>query len=49
MELPITEKELEIIITTLKGPYPALYAKLWSHKINIINKEKTNEIFKINF
>ena len=49
MELPITDKELEIIITTLKVPHPALYAKLWSHKINIINKEKTNEIFKINF
>ena len=49
MKLPINEKELEIIINTLKGPHPALYAKLWSHKINIINKEKTNEIFKINF
>jgi len=40
MNLPISEKELEIIITTLKRPYPALYAKLWSYKMNIFNKEK---------
>lgn len=39
MELPITPKELETIISTLKGPYPTLYAKLWSYKINYLNKE----------
>lgn len=41
MQLPINQKELEIIITTLKGPHPALYAKLWSYKMNILNKEKS--------
>jgi len=40
IQLPISEKELEIIITTLKAPHPALYAKLWSHKMNNLNKEK---------
>ena len=40
IRLPITEKELEIIIGTLKGPHPALYAKLWTHKMNFLNKEK---------
>jgi hypothetical protein len=44
MELPITEKELEIIINMLKGTQPSLYAKLWSYKMNYIirNKEKNN-------
>jgi hypothetical protein len=42
MKLPITEKEFEIIINTLKGSYPQLYAKLWSHKMNNMNKEKKN-------
>ena len=42
MDLPITEKEFEIIITNLKGSQPALYAKLWSYKINYLNKEKKN-------
>ena len=40
--LPITDKELEIIINTLKGPHPDLYAKLWTHKINYLNKGKIN-------
>ncbi len=40
MDLPITEKELETIIITLKGVHPTLYSKLWSHKMNYINKEK---------
>ena len=40
MKIPINKKELEIIITTLKGPHPALHAKLWSYKMNILNKEK---------
>ena len=37
IKLPITEKEFETIINTLKGPHPALYAKLWSHKMNYLN------------
>jgi len=40
IKLPISEKELEIIISTLKGPHPTLYAKLWTHKMNFLNKEK---------
>jgi len=44
MELPITQKEFETIINTLKGVHPTLYAKLWSYKMNCIikNKEKNN-------
>jgi len=38
--LPITEKELETIIITLKGSHPSLYAKLWTYKVNDLNKEK---------
>ncbi len=40
IQLPINKKELETIITTLKGVHPALYAKLWTHKMNNLNKEK---------
>ena len=40
MNLPITKKELEIIIGVLKGSHPNLYAKLWSYKLNYLNKEK---------
>jgi hypothetical protein len=43
MELPITKKELDIIINILKGPQPALYAKLWSYKINVLNDEEKNK------
>ncbi len=42
IQLPINEKELDIIIKNLKGSQPGLYAKLWSYKMNIINKEKNN-------
>lgn len=42
MELPINEKELDTIIAFLKEKYPPLYAKLWTHKINNLNKEKKN-------
>ena len=45
MELPITKKELETIINILKGPQPALYAKLWSYKMNILNKEKKDGLY----
>ena len=42
MKLPITEKELETIITSLKDKQYSLYSKLWSYKINNLNKEKKN-------
>jgi hypothetical protein len=42
MNLPINEKELDIIINSLKGKFPSLYAKLWSHKINYSKKETKN-------
>lgn len=36
MELPINEKELEVIINLLKNKqeYWDLYSKLWTYKIN---------------
>jgi hypothetical protein len=34
MELPITEKEFEIIVEALKNREPQLYNKLWSYKFN---------------
>jgi hypothetical protein len=34
IELPINQKELEIIIKLLKNTKPDLYAKLWSFNIN---------------
>ena len=40
MDLPISKKELEVIIKTLKSSNPSLYNKLWSYKINYLNKEK---------
>jgi hypothetical protein len=41
MELPITQKELDYIINSIKNINPQLYAKLWSHKVNNL-KEKKN-------
>ena len=38
MELPITEKELDIIIEKIKSYDYNLYAKLWSYRINCIKK-----------
>ena len=38
IKLPITLKELDVIISTLKGPHPALYAKLWSYKMNYLTQ-----------
>jgi len=43
MELPITYKELEIIISTIKNVDKNLYSKLWSYKFSLNNK-KTNEV-----
>jgi hypothetical protein len=42
MYLPINKKELEIIIEILKNVHPKLYTKLWSYKINYLNKEKNH-------
>jgi hypothetical protein len=42
IQLPITKKELEIIIKSLKSSNPNLYAKLWAYKMNSLNKEKKN-------
>jgi|DEB0MinimDraft_10_1074344.scaffolds.fasta_scaffold74107_2 hypothetical protein len=39
MNLPITYKELETIITTIKNVDKDLYAKLWSYKFALNNKK----------
>ena len=38
MDLPITQKELETIISTIKNVDKNLYAKLWSYKFSMKNK-----------
>ena len=38
--LPITDKELDKIIECLKPNNKQLYAKLWSYRINVLNKQK---------
>ena len=38
MELPINEKELETIILTLKLTQPTLSNKLWTYKMDYLNK-----------
>jgi hypothetical protein len=41
MELPVNEKELDTIISALRlGGDIALYQKLWTYKMNYLNKEK---------
>jgi hypothetical protein len=40
IKLPINEKELDIIIETIKFSNPKLYNKLWSYKINILKVKK---------
>ena len=40
INLPINQKELDKIIEILKHSQPKLYAKLWSHRVNVLNKEK---------
>ena len=44
MELPINEKELNIIISAMRlGGDVARYQKLWNYKMNYLNKkEKEN-------
>lgn len=44
MELPINEKELNTIINAmLLGGDTALYQKLWTFKMNYLNKENKGE------
>jgi hypothetical protein len=40
MELPITEKELDIIIEMVKYENPNLYNKLWTYRFNLKNEDK---------
>ena len=40
IKLPINEKELDTIITSIKASYPSLYSKLWAYKVNVLIKEK---------
>jgi len=40
MELPITEKELDIILELTKNKNTQLYNKLWSYRFNYLNKDK---------
>jgi hypothetical protein len=40
MELPINEKELNIIVSALRlGGDVALYQKLWTYKMNYFDKQ----------
>jgi hypothetical protein len=44
MELPITDKELETILSALRlGGDTSLYQKLWSYKMNNLNKNETKK------
>ena len=41
MELPINEKELDVIISAMRlGGNSALYQKLWCYKENYLNKQQ---------
>ena len=39
MELPIDEKDLDLIIESIKTKNKELYGKLWSYKFNLKYKE----------
>jgi hypothetical protein len=44
MKLPITDKELETILSALRlGGDTSLYQKLWSYKMNNLNKNETKK------
>jgi hypothetical protein len=44
MELPITNKELETILSALRlGGDTSLYQKLWSYRMNNLNKNETKK------
>jgi hypothetical protein len=38
MELPITKKELDFIIESVKHKNQELYNKLWTYRLNLRNK-----------
>lgn len=41
MELPINERELNTIINAMHlGGYTALYQKLWTYKMNYLEKQE---------
>ncbi len=42
IKLPLSEKEFDEILELLKRSNRKIYAKLWSYKINYLNKEKNN-------
>jgi hypothetical protein len=39
-ELPVSHKELNEIIQSIRYKRPDLYTKLWAHKINVLNGDK---------
>jgi len=39
MDLPITQKELETILSAIKNVDKNLYAKLWSYKFALSNRK----------
>lgn len=42
MELPIDKQEFDVILKLLekhKGDHWGLWAKIWSYKMNVLNKE----------
>ena len=44
MELPINEKELDTIISAMRlGGDVALYQKLWTYKMNYLDKQNAVE------
>tara|TARA_R110000868_G_scaffold271255_1_gene530687 strand:+ start:60 stop:197 length:138 start_codon:yes stop_codon:yes gene_type:complete len=44
MDLPINEKELNTIISAMRlGGDTSLYQKLWSYKMNYLNKQNKKE------
>jgi len=44
MDLPINEKELNTIISAMRlGGDSALYQKLWTYKMNYLNRQKQKE------
>jgi hypothetical protein len=42
IKLPLSKKEFEEILELLEKSNSKIYAKLWSYKINYLNKEKSN-------
>ena len=42
MELPITEKELKLIIESLNDKHPKLYNKLWAYYFKLKYQQENN-------